>query len=169
MTSRLHPDDIVAIAQEVARLLQSDNRSVRIPAVREATHYNGSRGAKRHRELIQKLVKIGCSTGGFRDALEESIGHRFDDAPKIIPDAYLIKPDLHAVGMFEVTVTSGMGRCKLDKICRWRDWIVGHGWSFRLIEVYEHGKCFGIDPETGDLDDESNQRVADFFSGRIEL
>lgn len=134
---------------------------------RPSINPHGAAGSALHRKLVADLVIGGAAIGGFRHAVEETFGCLFVEAPKIVPDAYFIRHDTRRIGIFEVTVSHRLTRKKLDAIRKWRDWIVGHDWSLRLLEINRSGGILGINPDHGEADDESIQRVADILAGRI--
>lgn len=144
------------VREELAR--DNDANAVRRKPPRKP-YRNGAKGCDRHQELIAELVKYGASTARARQAIEKAVGARFDAAPRIIPDAYGINATTRVVYLYEVSVNHGLTDKKLEDICAWRDWLSKHGWSLKLMEMYEHGRMTGIDPETGDLDDESRRAV----------
>jgi hypothetical protein len=155
------------VREELERAhLRSDEQEVPVH-----TRY-GPRGCAAHRDLVAGLVRGGALVNGFRKSVEKAIGHRFVGAPQFIPDAYLIVREDRRIVLLEVEVSNGLTRSKLAKIQAWRDWLRGHGWRLRLVKVEPttNGNCsyVGVDPESGDMDDESRQRVVDILQRRIE-
>jgi hypothetical protein len=173
---RLHPDDIAAIAAEVARRVQGSGadpdptpRRRRRPPVNR----NGSLGGDAHQGLIATIVSGGAQTGDFRRVVERAIGARFDGAPRVVPDAYGFNLELKRVVLFEVEVSFGLTRRKLDRLCAWRDWLQEHGWGLKLLVCKPHGDrggmaMSGIDPDTGEWDAESHRHWWDILAGKID-
>lgn len=106
-----------------------------------------------HRDLQGWLQSLGAKKKLFRKAVEQAVGERFVDAPRIIPDAYAVNADEKHVLFLEVCISRMPGWAKLDKVAAWFRWLKDRGWSARLLYVTETG-IVGIDPEGGGLDAE---------------
>lgn len=126
----------------------------------------------RHRELIAELQTGGALVGGFRRATEAVVGAAggctFVEAPKIVPDAYGFNHARQVVFVYEVCVAHWITGKKRAAVRAWAKWLAVHGWSIRLIKVNAAGGMVGIDPDSGELDADSLQRVADILAGRID-
>lgn len=125
----------------------------------------------RHRELVLELQTGGALVGGFRRATEAVVGAAggctFVEAP-IVPDAYGFNRARQVVFVYEVCVAHWITGKKRAAVRAWAKWLAAHGWSIRLIKVNAAGGMVGIDPDSGELDADSLQRVADILAGRID-
>jgi hypothetical protein len=159
------PADLEAIRALVREELA---RALRVATAPQKPRTPRKTESDRHRELVAQLRMAGLGVGAFRRVVEQAVGACFEDAPKIIPDAYGFMAEGLGVVVYEVCVAHWITRKKRAALRAWREWLAQHGWSIRLIKVDANGGMVGIDLDSGQLDAESMRRAVDIISGRID-
>lgn len=104
-----------------------------------------------HRAIIDELLALGAVEGGFREAVEAATGMRFEAAPLMWPDAYLIQPALSVVNLFEVEITHAMDDKRKAKVTAWAVWLSGQGWMLRVFCYDRRRQRYELDPITMEL------------------
>jgi hypothetical protein len=160
------PADLEAMLRRVVR--EELARALRVATAPQKPRTPRKAESDRHRELVAQLRMAGLGVGAFRRVVEQAVGACFEDAPKIIPDAYGFRADGLGVVVYEVCVAHWITRKKRAALRAWREWLAQRGWSIRLIRVDVQGCMVGIDLDSGELDAESRQRVIDILTRKIE-
>jgi hypothetical protein len=120
---------------------------------------NGRNGTtKEHRRLVDALANRGALISGFRSEVERAVGARFDDAPRMIPDAFVIRHEPKVVSVFEIEVYHQLDAAKERKITAWAEWLHSHGWTLELRCFDQHGGSAELDPFTFELTEREIER-----------